>query len=160
MTPTALDALRQLTRLLTVSVAAGDLLLLHNVWYITHAGLLRIAQRRHCFGIETFLNEHLSDPSSSRWVFKAVVFKNASCKGFTGYGDADPSNMSLQLYTAPKCELPRHEPSTGHSEKLTVSVFAVSKNSDRSPLLKNPSRSPTFKSFRVEWVKQRPTSIA
>jgi hypothetical protein len=100
MTPTALDALRQLTGLLTVSVAAGDLQLMHNVWYITHAGLLRIAQRRHCFGIETLLNEHLSDPGSGRWVFKAVVFKNSSCKGFTGYGDADPSNVSSIVHGA------------------------------------------------------------
>jgi len=27
-------------------------------------------------------------------VFRATVFKSPGCKGFTGYGDADPSNVS------------------------------------------------------------------
>jgi hypothetical protein len=94
MNPTALDALKHLTKLLAVSVPAGDLQFLDNGWYITHAGLLRIAQRRRCHGIETVVNEHLSDPGTNRWIFKAIVFKNSSCKGFSGYGDADPSNVS------------------------------------------------------------------
>jgi hypothetical protein len=29
-----------------------------------------------------------------RWVFKATVYKTPSSKGFVGYGDADPSNVS------------------------------------------------------------------
>jgi len=29
-----------------------------------------------------------------RWVFEATVFKSPSSKGFVGYGDADPSNVS------------------------------------------------------------------
>jgi hypothetical protein len=94
MNPAALDALKQLTKLLAVSVPAGDLQFLDNGWYVTHAGLLRIAQRRRCHGIETVINEHLSDPSTNRWIFKAIVFKNSGCKGFAGYGDADPSNVS------------------------------------------------------------------
>src|ERR1700694_2088036 len=28
------------------------------------------------------------------WAFKATVFKSRTCKGFAGYGDADPSNVS------------------------------------------------------------------
>ena len=35
-----------------------------------------------------------SDPPRSRWVFRAIVFKSKACKGFVGYGDADPSNVS------------------------------------------------------------------
>jgi hypothetical protein len=35
-----------------------------------------------------------SQPSAARWAFKATVFKSAKCKGFVGYGDADPSNVS------------------------------------------------------------------
>jgi len=31
---------------------------------------------------------------AARWVFKATVFKSPSSKGFVGYGDADPSNVS------------------------------------------------------------------
>jgi hypothetical protein len=93
--PIAPDALRQMTKLLLISVAAGDVQLLNNIWYVTHAGLLRIAKRRRCSGIDTVIEEHLSDPSSNRWIFKATVFTNSNCKGFTGYGDADPSNVSL-----------------------------------------------------------------
>jgi hypothetical protein len=29
-----------------------------------------------------------------RWVFRAVVYKGPKSKGFVGYGDADPSNVS------------------------------------------------------------------
>jgi hypothetical protein len=92
--PIALDALRQMTNLLMVSVTAGDLQFLENTWYVTHAGLLRLARRRRCCGIKTVIDEHLSDPAGGRWIFKATVFTSARCKGFTGYGDADPSNVS------------------------------------------------------------------
>jgi hypothetical protein len=30
----------------------------------------------------------------SRYVFKATVYTSSKCKGFIGYGDADPSNVS------------------------------------------------------------------
>ena len=36
----------------------------------------------------------MSDPASGRWVFKATVYKTPGSKGFVGYGDADPSNVS------------------------------------------------------------------
>jgi hypothetical protein len=38
-----------------LSVAAGDLQFLGGRWCVTHSGLLRIAQRRHCAGIRTCL---------------------------------------------------------------------------------------------------------
>jgi hypothetical protein len=92
--PIALDALRQMTNLLMVSVTAGDLQFLENTWYVTHAGLLRLAKRRRCCGMKTAIEEQLSDPAGDRWIFKATVFTSPRCKGFTGYGDADPSNVS------------------------------------------------------------------
>ena len=61
---------------------------------MTHGGLLRISQRRHCIGIKTNLENRFSDPTVGRWVFKATVYKAPSSKGFVGYGDADPSNVS------------------------------------------------------------------
>src|SRR5579862_9846 len=73
---TAISALRQLTKTLSVSVTGGDVQLLENRWYITHSGLLRIAQRRNCLGIETAIQDLLSDPLQKRWVIKATVFKN------------------------------------------------------------------------------------
>jgi hypothetical protein len=91
---TAISALKQLTKNLAVSVAAGDLQFFENRWYVTHSGLLRIAQRRKCRGIETAIQDHLSDPQNNKWVIKATVFKSCYSKGFAGYGDADPSNVS------------------------------------------------------------------
>jgi hypothetical protein len=40
------------------------------------------------------LEESLSDPVTNRWIFKAVIYKSSKSKGFVGYGDADPSNVS------------------------------------------------------------------
>jgi hypothetical protein len=34
------------------------------------------------------------DRSTSSFAFRATVYKSATCKGFVGYGDADPSNVS------------------------------------------------------------------
>ncbi len=64
---------------------------------MTHSGLLQIASRKGCRGITTTLQERLSDVGVGRWVFKATVFKSASSKGFVGYGDADPSNVSTMV---------------------------------------------------------------
>jgi hypothetical protein len=93
-------SLRELTREYGLSVAAGDLLLLEGRWYVTHAGLLRLGQRRRCSGINATLQKDLSDPSLSRWVFRATVYKSAGSRGFVGYGDADPSNCSTLVHGA------------------------------------------------------------
>jgi hypothetical protein len=75
-------------------VATGDLQFLEGRWYVTHAGLLRIAQRKHCCGIKSALVERLSDPLAARWIFRATVYKSPRSRGFVGFGDADPSNVS------------------------------------------------------------------
>jgi hypothetical protein len=90
----ALRTLRDLTVKYSLSVAAGDLQFLEGRWYVTHSGLLQLASRKGCRGIRTILQERLSDVGTGRWVFKATVFKSPSSKGFVGYGDADPSNVS------------------------------------------------------------------
>ena len=87
-------SLKQLIGAYELSIASGDLVLLHGGWYVTHSGLLKLAERRHCVGIHVSPVLKSSDPASSRWVFRAVVFKSRTCKGFVGYGDADPSNSS------------------------------------------------------------------
>ena len=89
-----LASLRLYTREFGFSVDAGDLLLLESGWYVTHGGLVRLAHRRHCAGIQVSPIKHLSDPNSSHWAFKATVFTSSRCKGFSGFGDADPSNTS------------------------------------------------------------------
>lgn len=90
----ALRSLRELTARYSLSVAAGDLQFLDGRWYVTHSGLLQLATRKGCRGIQTKLQEALSDIGMGRWVFKATVFKSSASKGFVGYGDADPSNVS------------------------------------------------------------------
>jgi hypothetical protein len=90
----ALKALDSLSERYGFSIALGDLLLVEGKWYVTHAGLLRIAQRRRCLGIKTSMQRDVSDAIASRWVFKATVFTTSRSKGFAGYGDADPSNVS------------------------------------------------------------------
>jgi len=97
LTRTALIALRALSREYRLSVALGDLLYIDERWYVSHAGLLRIAQKKKCSGINVECVEEISDPSATRWAFKATVFKPGDCKGFVGYGDADPSNVSSLL---------------------------------------------------------------
>jgi hypothetical protein len=92
--------LKRLTEELQLSVASGDLRLLDGKWYVTHAGLLRIAQRNHCSGMRTAVDKGLSDPASSRWVFRATVYKSPRSRGFVGYGDADPSNVSSLVHGA------------------------------------------------------------
>jgi hypothetical protein len=87
-------ALRDFSERFSFSVAAGDLLLIDEKWYATHSGLLRLATRRHCAGVDVAALPQLCDPSSSRWAFKATVYKSPTCKGFVGHGDADPSNVS------------------------------------------------------------------
>jgi|ERR1700722_13834097 hypothetical protein len=86
--------LRALVKKNRVSVALGDICYIENRWYITHSGLLRLAHRKRCAGIKTYLEKRASDPAVSRWVFKAVVYTSPNSVGFFGFGDADPSNTS------------------------------------------------------------------
>ena len=78
----ALRGLEELTSSYSLSVASGDLFYLGSKWYVTHAGLLRIAMRRRCRGIRTVLQERQCDPLAGRWVFKATVYKGLDSKGF------------------------------------------------------------------------------
>jgi hypothetical protein len=39
-------------------------------------------------------------PSLKRWVSKAIVYNSGLSKGFVGYGDADPSNVSSLVHGA------------------------------------------------------------
>jgi hypothetical protein len=89
-----LAELRALVRRNGVSVALGDVCYIENRWYITHAGLLRLAHRNRCAGIKTNLDRQASDPLINRWVFRAVIYTSPGSVGFVGYGDADPSNTS------------------------------------------------------------------
>jgi len=93
-------ALRSLTRTLRLSFLKREILFIDGKWYVTHSGLLEIAMRRRCLGISTTLQEKVSDSSVGRWVFRATVYKSSRSRGFVGYGDADPSNVSSLVHGA------------------------------------------------------------
>jgi hypothetical protein len=82
------------------SVGAGDVIYLSNGWYVTHSGLLGLARRNRCAGIHVRPASNFCDPSAQRWAFEATVYKSKTCRGFVGYGDADPSNVSFLVHGA------------------------------------------------------------
>ncbi len=94
LSPFNLSTLKKLTRESGLALAAGEILWLNGGWYVTSGGLLRIAKENHCHGIHVHAMSKLSDATINRWIFKATVYKSHSSKGFVGYGDADPSNVS------------------------------------------------------------------
>ena len=94
LSPIALRSLKELTERYALSVAGGDILHLEGRWYVTHAGLLRLASRNRWSGIQVQPVREFCDPTAGRWVFKATVYKSPGSRGFVGYGDADPSNVS------------------------------------------------------------------
>ncbi len=91
---TARQGLVELLENYSFSVVLGDIQYLDHRWYVTHAGLLRLASRSHCSGIRVSPVRGLCEPTGGRWVFRATVFRSSNSRGFVGYGDADPSNTS------------------------------------------------------------------
>jgi len=65
---------------------------------VTHGDLLRLAHRKRCCGIMTEPVLSLCRPEKNFWVFKATVYKSAHCRGFVGYGDAHPGNVSPLIF--------------------------------------------------------------
>jgi hypothetical protein len=95
-----LATLKWLSEDFKLSVSAGDLILLQSNWYVTHAGLLRIARRNRCSGMRVQFIQELSDTAVRRFAFQATVFKSKTCQGFVGFGDAEPSNVSPLMHGA------------------------------------------------------------
>lgn len=96
----ALRSLGHLTDQFQFSIANGDLLFLNAKWYVTHSGLTSLARRNKCAGISVQPVQEFCNPQLQRWAFKATVYKSRSCRGFVGYGDADPSNVSYVVQGA------------------------------------------------------------
>jgi hypothetical protein len=95
LSSTEAEDLALLIRVYNLCVCTGDLLLLGGRWYVTHTGLLGLARRRRCAGIHVQAISEFCDPGAHRWAFRATVYVTRHSRGFTGYGDADPSNCSL-----------------------------------------------------------------
>ena len=94
------EQLELLLRRHGLSIASGDLLFLDGRWYVTHTGLLGVAHRNRCAGMHVEALPRFCDASTRRWAFRATVFKSSTCKGFVGYADADPSNISSFVHGA------------------------------------------------------------
>src|ERR1022692_2409214 len=93
-------SLEGLTREFGFSVNNGDLQIVNSNWYVTHTGLIALARRKKCRGIHVEAVDSLCDSSTSRFVLKATVYPSKNSSGFTGYGDADPSNVSFLVHGA------------------------------------------------------------
>jgi len=94
LTLPAITALKEITEKHDLSISSGDLCFLDGRWYVSHTGLLHVAQRNQCSGIHVQPVRQFSNPAAGRWAFRATVYKTRHCKGFVGYGDAEPSNVS------------------------------------------------------------------
>ena len=91
----ALASLKALTLTYGLSVGRSDIICLEGRWYVTHTGLLQLARRKRCRGIHVEAVDSLCDTAANRFVLKATVYPSKDSAGFVGYGDADPSNVSL-----------------------------------------------------------------
>ena len=96
----AMKLLKAMTNQYQFSIAEGDLIWLEHGWYVTHTGLIRLASRNRCAGIHTKPDPDFCDTQTKRWSFEATVYKTKACRGFVGYGDADPSNVSALVHGA------------------------------------------------------------
>ncbi len=93
--PRLTSHLKALTRDFGFSIQAGELQIINGNWYVTHTGLVGLARRKRCRGIHVETIDSLCDSAASRFVLKATVYPSKDSAGFVGYGDADPSNVSL-----------------------------------------------------------------
>ena len=75
-----LRSLEALIREHNISTINGDITYLRNSWYVTHSGLLGIARRKRCVGIQVHTVAEFSEPTASRWAFKATVYKSRNRK--------------------------------------------------------------------------------
>ena len=68
----------------------------HSSWLSGRAtrSCIFLARRNRCAGIKVQPVQSFCEPSAQRWAFEATVYKSKTCRGFVGYGDADPSNVS------------------------------------------------------------------
>jgi hypothetical protein len=94
ITDSLVKTLKSFSEQLRLDLASGDLLLLDGRWYVTHTGLLRLARRKKCSGINVEAVAGLCDSAAARFVVRATAYPSKSSVGFVALGDADPSNVS------------------------------------------------------------------
>lgn len=94
LTSSEIAHLKALTCSHSFEVQSGDLQRIDGNWYVTHSGLLRLANRRGCAGIRVVPIYQFCSRTESHWAFRATVLTSEICKGFVGCGDANPANVS------------------------------------------------------------------
>src|SRR6266513_523466 len=87
-------SLERMSRDFGLVLSNGELQLIDGHWYVTHAGLIHLSIRNRCHAIDVRPALSFCDAATSRWAFRATVYKHPKSRGFVGYGDADPSNVS------------------------------------------------------------------
>jgi hypothetical protein len=92
-----IQQLKALTQQYDFSIAHGDVVWLERGWYVTHTGLVRLARRCRCAGIHAKPVPEFCNASTQQWAFEATVYRSKTCRGFVGYGDAGPSNVSSRV---------------------------------------------------------------
>ncbi len=100
LTPSEVRILVDISCRWGLSVSEGDMIVLEGKWYVTHSTLLRIARAQGCYGIVSSPVQTLCNETNRFWVFEATVFTTRSCRGFTGFGDADPQSVSPAMHGA------------------------------------------------------------
>jgi len=93
-------SLETLTRQFSFSLNGGDLQIINSNWYVTHTGLIGLARRKRCCGINVEATNSLCDSTASRFVLKATVYPSKNSSGFVGYGDADPFPLASDPFLA------------------------------------------------------------
>jgi hypothetical protein len=93
-------SLETLSKDFNFSLSKGELQFINTSWYVTHTGLIGLARRKKCRGIQVEAVDSLCDSAASRFVLKATVYPSKSSCGFVGYGDADPANVSILVHGA------------------------------------------------------------
>ena len=157
----ALERLKRLTEKYGFSVAAGDLQLLEGRWYVTSAGLLRLAQRRRCPGIKTRSKAMCPIPTpidgSSKQPFTRLLVREGSS------ATAMPIPQMFLLWSAaPRCAWRKPGPSTARCARPTESASARLRSLGISPRLLNPLRrkGSGHSSFKWERFRQWPAPTA
>ena len=99
-------SLKTLSQDFNFSLSNDEIRLINRCWYVTHTGLLRLASRKRCRGIQVEAVDSLCDSAASRFVLKATVYPSKVHPVLSVTATPTP-RTSPSLSTAPKCASPR-----------------------------------------------------
>lgn len=139
ISPRCTVQLKTLTQEYGFVIDTGEIQIIDGNWYVTHTGLLRLAQRRKCRGIHVEAVDSLCDSAANRYVLKATVFPTRGSAGFVGYGDADPSNVSPLVRGAEMRIAETRAVNRALRKAYGIGICSVEELGSKSPSLPDPS---------------------